>query len=107
MSKSRTSKAKRRKSTTSKFPLPLWIVLGGTLLLLGGFYFGFWNNQPASSGSLVEVTGAPALKVDQQVIDFGDVPIGQTVSAEFELTNVGDKPLRFEEKPYIEVKEGC
>jgi hypothetical protein len=37
----------------------------------------------------------------------GDVPLEQTVSAKFEITNVGDQPLRFIQKPYIQVAAGC
>jgi hypothetical protein len=29
------------------------------------------------------------------------------VQVEYQLTNVGDKPLRFTQDPYIEVVEGC
>jgi hypothetical protein len=54
-----------------------------------------------------QVSGGPALQVDQEKIDLGDVPLGQTVSAQFEITNVGDQPLRFTQKPYIQVAAGC
>jgi len=107
MSKARASKRGGKNSLISRIPLPLWFGLGGALLVFGAFYFGFRNGQPPSSESQPEVTGAPGLIVDQQLIDFGDVPVGQTVSAEFRISNVGDKPLRFEKTPYIEVKEGC
>jgi hypothetical protein len=55
----------------------------------------------------IEVTGQPSLRVDNEEIDLGDVRLGQTVQASFELTNVGDQQLRFEEPPYVEVVEGC
>jgi hypothetical protein len=55
----------------------------------------------------VEVQGAPKLKLDQPKIDLGDVKLGQTVSASFTVSNVGDQPLKFSEAPYIEVIEGC
>lgn len=31
----------------------------------------------------------------------------QPVSVMFEVANTGDQPLRFKEKPYVEVVEGC
>jgi cell division septal protein FtsQ len=59
------------------------------------------------SGENIEVKGAPRLKVDQEVIDMGDVAFDVPVSAAFQLTNVGDQPLRLVKAPYIEVAEGC
>jgi hypothetical protein len=47
------------------------------------------------------------LKADKEKVDLGQVKLGQNVKVAFVLTNVGDKPLRFTEAPYIEVKEGC
>jgi hypothetical protein len=54
-----------------------------------------------------EVTGAPKLKVDKSDVDLGDVQLGQTVEVAFELTNAGDRQLRFTDVPYVEVVEGC
>jgi hypothetical protein len=54
-----------------------------------------------------QVNGQPARQVDKEKVDFGDVKLGQTVEAKFAVTNVGDQPLRFTAKPYIEVIEGC
>jgi hypothetical protein len=54
-----------------------------------------------------EVTGAPRLKVDKESIDLGDQKVGHLVSASFEITNVGDQPLRITEAPYVEVAAGC
>lgn len=45
--------------------------------------------------------------VDQDKIDLGNVPLGQSVTVKFTLTNVGDQPLSFTQKPYIQVAEGC
>jgi hypothetical protein len=45
--------------------------------------------------------------VDQDKVDLGNVKLGQTVDVKFTLTNVGDKTLRFNKPPYIEVLEGC
>jgi hypothetical protein len=54
-----------------------------------------------------EVKGGPSLKVDKEIIDFGDRKLGEVVTAEFQLTNAGDKQLRFSELPFVELKAGC
>jgi hypothetical protein len=53
------------------------------------------------------VSGAPSLKIDKEFVDFGDVRYERPVGASFQLTNVGDRPLKFSRAPYIEVVEGC
>jgi hypothetical protein len=47
------------------------------------------------------------LKVDKEKVDLGDVKLGQTVMVSFQLTNLGDKTLKFTKAPYVEVLEGC
>lgn len=67
----------------------------------------FALNGRGNTKAAIEVTGAPSVKVDKEKIDFGDVKLGQPVEASFQVANVGDQALRFIERPYIEVKEGC
>ena len=93
---------KRRKQ---KSPWPLVLLLGGSLLLVLGAVFAF--SQASKPNASIEVTGAPGLKVDQEKIELGDVKLGTTVEASFQLTNVGDRTLAFSKAPFIEVKEGC
>ncbi|HLA99250.1 MAG TPA: hypothetical protein VJL34_12405 [Anaerolineales bacterium] len=107
MSKSRMKKRRRNTSLIKKIPLAMWLVLGGAILVFGALFAGLRKSPSVGSEAGNEVSGAPALRVDQEMIDFGDVPLDQIVSAEFKLTNVGDRPLRISEKPYIEVVEGC
>jgi hypothetical protein len=59
------------------------------------------------AGAVLEVSGAPSLKIDKEFVDFGDVRYERPVGASFQLTNVGDRPLKFSRAPYIEVVEGC
>jgi hypothetical protein len=84
--------------------MPLVVVLGGVLLIA----MAFWGlrGKPARTAD-IEVTGAPALKADKEMVDLGDVKLDQPVQVTFQLTNVGDQTLRFTEEPYIEVVEGC
>jgi hypothetical protein len=89
---------------TKKFPLwlPLIIVAGVVLIAVA-----LISGSQATSATAPQVNGGPALHVDREKIDLGDVPLGETVNVKFEVTNVGDQPLRFSQKPYIEVIEGC
>jgi hypothetical protein len=51
--------------------------------------------------------GTPHLAVDTQRIDYGYVKFGETRPIQVRVTNTGDGVLRFKQKPYIEVLEGC
>ncbi|MBI4772030.1 MAG: hypothetical protein HY784_16845 [Chloroflexi bacterium] len=84
---------------------PVALVTGG-LLLLGAAALAL---RGGGGGLQVtpQVSGAPALRADQEKMDLGDVRLGKTVQVQFTLANVGDQPLRFVEKPYVEVVEGC
>jgi hypothetical protein len=84
---------------------PLWLALGGIALIAIAFV-AFWRGN-SSPKATIEVTGAPSLKVDQEKVDLGDVKLGVPVKVSFQLTNVGDKLLRFTDTPYVEIKEGC
>ena len=76
------------------------------IVLLGLAAFALWRGASAPKAA-PEVTGAPKLKVDKSDVDLGDVQLGQTVEVAFELTNAGDRQLRFTDVPYVEVVEGC
>ena len=86
--------------------LPLALIAGG-VLILGGVLWAAFGGRLGGSKVPVEVTGAPRLKVDQLKVDLGNIKLGQTVEVNFQLSNVGDQPLRFTEAPFIEVAEGC
>lgn len=77
-----------------------WLLaaLGGGLLLLAAILFA----RNSGSGG-----GTPSIAVDQNKIDYGYVKFGETRQFAIKVTNTGDGTLRFEEKPYIEVLEGC
>ena len=100
--------AARGRRVTAKRSVPaVWAVAGILLLAAVGWAaLSAWRN--ASSPAVpAEVSGAPALRVDRERVDLGDVPLGQTVDVVFTVRNAGDKLLRFEQAPYIEVVEGC
>ena len=45
--------------------------------------------------------------MDQEKLDFGDVPFEQLVVATFRLTNTGDAPLQILGEPVVAAVEGC
>lgn len=98
------SRAKAPPPKRNTFPL----LLGGialALVAISAFYlFGRDVDQPSKP---VEVAGQPNLAVNRGQIDFGKVPVEQVVTAEFELSNTGDQPLRILGAPQVEVREGC
>jgi hypothetical protein len=99
-----TKTGKRRKKQTKRPQIWVLLGLGGLLIVLAGVLGLFSQNK---SPFVPEVSGAPKLTVDREVIDFGPVRMGKFVQASFTLTNTGDQPLSFSRTPYIEVLEGC
>ena len=99
--------AKKKRTSTKKNSRfgPLFLALGGLALLAIALLVAALARPRGDYNP--EFTGGPKLQVDQQQVDFGDVRLGTPVSASFTLTNIGDRPLRFTEQPWIEVKEGC
>jgi len=104
MSQNKSKKYPGRHHNRNNRGIPLIIILGG-VLLIGLAYWGLRDKSTAKAD--IEVTGAPALKADKEKVDLGDVKLGETVEVSFQLTNVGDKTLRFSEQPFVEVVEGC
>ncbi|MBI5352731.1 MAG: hypothetical protein HZB50_08860 [Chloroflexi bacterium] len=86
--------SKKQKRHKKSFPW-LLLALGGILILAAIFLS---SNQGG---------GMPAITVDQQRIDYGDVKFGVNKTFAIKVTNTGDGILRFKEEPYIEVLEGC
>jgi hypothetical protein len=95
--KKSNNKRYRKQKQRKQFPW-LLVLLGGGLLLLAGILFA---NRNGDGG------GTPALSVDQNKIDYGYVKFGENRQFTFTVTNNGDGNLRFKEKPYVEVLEGC
>lgn len=103
-----STKASKKIAPPEKQRVPIWlplIIVAGLALIVVAVVSG--NNPAPAAQPAIEVKGAPALQVDKEKVDFGNVTLGRTVEVKFEVTNVGDQPLRFKEKPYVEVAEGC
>ncbi len=91
------SRKHKRQKQRKAFARPL-LMIGGILLILAALFF---INQDGDQG------GMPAIAVDQQKIDYGNVKFGVNKTFAVKVTNTGDTTLRFTEEPYIEVLEGC
>jgi len=103
-----STKSSKKVAVPNKPRFPIWlplIIVAGVALIVVALVAG--GNNPSAATTKPQVSGGPALQVDQEKIDLGDVPLGQTVSAKFVISNVGDQPLRFTQKPYIQVAAGC
>jgi hypothetical protein len=95
----KNNRRNKKQKQTEKFPW-LLVVLGGGLLMLAVVLF-------ANRGGLDTGGGTPKLSVDQNKIDYGYVKFGNNKQFNITVTNDGDGTLRFKEKPYVEVLEGC
>lgn len=105
--KSYRSKKSRRRENYRFWKL-LSLAVGGVLLIIAGAILLRGYNQSDKAATIpLEVSGAPSLKVDQEFLDFGDVKVGEIVEATFTLSNVGDRPLKFTQAPYVELAAGC
>ncbi|HEY4720838.1 MAG TPA: hypothetical protein VII92_03260 [Anaerolineae bacterium] len=99
-----SQKVVSRKQPRIPIWLPLIAVAGLAMIIVAAAT----SNNPASATQpTLEVHGAPALKVDQEKVDFGDVKLGRTVEVKFQVTNAGDQMLIFKKTPYVQVVEVC
>ena len=104
------SQTKHKKYTKRRKQRPIlpMVMLGvGGLVLILAAVFAFTQSSKPKPKVAIEVNGSPSLKVDKETVDLGDIKLGKQVSVSFQISNVGDQPLRFTSAPTIEVKEGC
>jgi hypothetical protein len=86
---------KKYRKQKKNFPW-LYVALGGGLFLIAAVLF-------ARGGG----GGTPVMSVDQNQIDYGYVKFGENRQFALKISNNGDGNLRFKEKPFVEVLEGC
>jgi hypothetical protein len=96
-------RSSRRHASQPKSTILVVLLAGVAMLVLALLA---WRNAAAPKAE-IQVTGEPRLVVDQEMIDFGDVQFEVPVQASFQITNVGDQPLRFTKQPAIQVAAGC
>jgi hypothetical protein len=94
MSGKRINRKRRR-----NFPWML-VVVGAVLVAVAAFLF-------ASRSGGGGAGGTPVISVDPESIDYGHQELGTNLTFEIKVSNRGDGVLRFKEKPYIQVLEGC
>ncbi len=94
------SRKRRRQQSSSGPPWPILLAVGGVVLIVAAFFL-------ANRGGAGGTGGTPKIAVDEQKIDYGYVKFGNNESFTIKVSNTGDGVLRFKEKPYIEVLEGC
>jgi len=109
MTKKQGFKSTRNSPQKRQFPW-LWLAIAGAVLLVAGGLGLIWASS--SSGVVTldvtpEVTGAPRLAVNQEVIDEGYVKLDNTIRTTFRLRNVGNQPLHILGEPVVELVEGC
>jgi hypothetical protein len=80
------------------FPWPLFL-FGGLALIAAAVVYGGKGGEDSG--------GTPKIAVDEQRIDYGVVRFGETRAFRIKVSNTGDGTLRFQEKPNVEVLEGC
>jgi hypothetical protein len=104
MSTNRSTRYTKKKEEPKKAG-PLLIAIAGFVLILMA---SLALVRPAS-GAFQDLfgSGEPSLKVDKEKVDLGNVKLGKSVSVSFQVTNVGNKTLRFSKAPYVEVLKGC
>ncbi len=86
----------------------LWAAFIGAaaILVVAALALAFQGRQTTASYTPA-VTGAPSAQIEQQMYDYGDVKLGQTVKTQISVKNVGDTQLVFAGEPRVEVVEGC
>ncbi len=96
-------KNRKRKGNRGRPVVFMTILLGIVSLSVGLFLI--LSAKKVSQAT--RVTGQPYIEVDSTMLDYGQVKLGSVVNATIRVTNTGDQPLRFSEKPYVELIEGC
>jgi len=101
-----SKKLRRKREQRKKRQKLIWAISAG-VLLVASVVFVLVRNANRINPELVEVQGRPAVKVDQELIDYGYVRLNTNLTFEIKVTNIGDQTLHFSETPYVEVLEGC
>jgi len=112
------SKSKSRRSRKQANNLT-WLItgaLGLVVLVVAALVLGSGDDSTAAGPGQKQfdadfepaVSGAPRVEVVQDdVLDYGNVKLGTTVTTEYTVRNVGDEQLVVLGEPRVELVEGC
>jgi hypothetical protein len=101
---SKSKPARKVPPTPKRTPWLLYVGVAALALIIVGVVL-LWR-QPAQTGSPEQASG-PRLALNQEKIDFGQVPVEKVVKATFQVKNVGDAPLQILNQPQVRVVQGC
>ena len=99
-------KLKKLRQQRQKRQKLIWIISVGVLLVVSAVFI-LVESTSRINPELIEIQGRPAIKVDQELIDYGYKKWDTRLTFDIMVTNIGDQTLRFSETPYVEVLEGC
>jgi hypothetical protein len=98
-----SKKSRRQKRKGFSWKSAAMVFAGGLVIVLAARMF-----RSTGGSSLSDISGGtPALSVDQKVVDWGNLKDFTEKNIRIKVTNTGTGTLRFSEKPYIQVVEGC
>lgn len=106
---SKKSYKKRRVASPpppKRFPW-LWLTIGAALVLVAGGLGLVWSSSADTPAVTPAVNGSPRLAVDRTEVDEGYIKLNTVVRSTFQLSNVGDQPLKIIGEPWVELIEGC
>jgi len=102
----RYSRKKKNPKKPNRWRIPVLLATAGVVALIAAMLLDFdIGGHPVDFTP--SVPKAPAISVDNERFDYGDIRLGTTVKTEFNITNIGTEDLKFTNRPYVEVKEGC
>ena len=98
-----SNRSTKHRRQQRNFPWPI-LMFGGILMIAAAFLLaGKAGGGNGGSGG----NGSPQIAADPSKIDYGYVKFGNDETFKIKVTNTGKGVLRFSEKPYIDVLEGC
>ncbi len=94
------ARKRRKQQQANGIPWPIILAVAGVVLIAAAVLLANRSSGAARGGT-------PKITADPHKIDYGYVKFGNDETFDIKVTNNGDGVLKFKEKPYIEVLEGC